>query len=130
MRKTTRKQYTIYLCFMLLACGGALLWQLFLPQLGGQFTSWGEAPGWQREIALWNVGLIAAILYAVKKRTTELLRLMTLQSMILCWALGINHLAALLTAGSSGHVIHVLGVLEVMLLGGIWGTVLWIRGRK
>ena len=128
--KPAPKQYLYYLAFMLLACGGALLWQLFLPQLGGQFTSWGESPGWQREIALWNVGLIAAILYAVKKRTKELLRLMTLQSMILCWTLGINHLAALLTAGSSGSVIHVLGVLEVMLLGGIWGTVLWIRGRK
>ena len=128
--KPTPKQYLCYLAFMLLACGGALLWQLFLPQLGGRFTSWGEAPGWQREIALWNVGLIAAILYAIKKRTKALLRLMTLQSMILCWTLGINHLAALLTAGSSGYVIHVLGVLEVMLLGGIWGTVLWIRGRK
>ena len=128
--KTTPRQYLCYLAFMLLACGGALLWQLFLPQLGGQFTSWGEAPGWQREIALWNVGLIAAILYAVKKRTIELLRLMTLQSMILCWALGINHLVALLTAGSASYVIHALGVLEVMLLGGIWGTVLWVRGRK
>ncbi len=45
MRKTTRKQYTIYLCFMLLACGGALVWQLFLPWMGGAFTSWGTAPG-------------------------------------------------------------------------------------
>ena len=43
--KTAGRQYTWYLYFMLIACGGALIWQLFFPQLGGVFTSWGvETP--------------------------------------------------------------------------------------
>ena len=129
MMKTTRKQYTIYLCFMLLACGGALVWQLFLPWMGGAFTSWGTAPGWQREIALWNVGLIAAIVAALLKRSEGLLRLMTLQSAVLCLCLGCNHLLALVQDFSWEHGIHLLGVLEVLLLGGVWGAVLLIRGR-
>ena len=114
---------------MLLACGGALVWQLFLPWMGGAFTSWGTAPGWQREIALWNVGLIAAILAAVLKQSEGMLRLMTFQSAVLCLCLGGNHLFALVQDFSWEYGIHLLGVLEVLLLGGIWGTVLLIRGR-
>ena len=129
MMKTTRKQYTVYLGFMLLACGGALVWQLFLPWMGGAFTSWGTSSGWQREIALWNVGLIAAILAAVLKQSEGMLRLMTFQSAVLCPCLGGNHLFALVQDFSWEYGIHLLGVLEVLLLGGIWGTVLLIRGR-
>ena len=129
MMKTTRKQYTVYLGFMLLACGGALVWQLFLPWMDGAFTSWGTSSGWQREIALWNVGLIAAILAAVLKQSEGMLRLMTFQSAVLCLCLGGNHLFALVQGFSWEYGIHLLGVLEVLLLGGIWGTVLLIRGR-
>ena len=48
----TKKQYKLYLIFMLLACGGAFIWQFFMPNLSGQYTSWGNNIGWQREIAL------------------------------------------------------------------------------
>ena len=30
-----------YLGFMAAACGGALLWQAFLPELAGLYSSWG-----------------------------------------------------------------------------------------
>ena len=58
-----------------------------------------------------------------------LLRLMTLQSAVLCLCLGCNHLLALVQDFSWEHGIHLLGVLEVLLLGGVWGAVLLIRGR-
>ena len=119
--------YIYYLLFMLLACGGAFIWQFFLPHLGGQFTSWGDALGWQREIALWNIGLIIAIIVALRRRRFETLRLMTLQCSVLCWCLGLNHLVALCSDFSWDYGIHVMGVLEVMLLGGVWGFVLLLR---
>ena len=119
--------YIYYLLFMLLACGGAFIWQFFLPHLGGQFTSWGDALGWQREIALWNIGLIIAIIVALRRRRLETLRLMTLQCSVLCWCLGLNHLVALCSDFSWDYGIHVMGVLEVMLLGGVWGFVLLLR---
>ena len=128
--KTTKKQNAIYLAFMLLACGGALVWQLFLPWMGDAFTSWGGAAGWQREIALWNVGLIAAIALSLLKKDAALMRLMVLQSTVLCWALGLNHLVALVQDFSWSYGIHILGVLEVLFLGGAWGTVLLLRGRE
>ena len=55
---------------------------------------------------------------------------MTVQSTILCWALGFNHLAALIKDFSASYGIHILGVLEVLLLGGVWGAVLLLHGRK
>ena len=119
--------YIYYLLFMLLACGGAFIWQFFLPHLGGQFTSWGDALGWQREIALWNIGLIIAIIVALRRRRLETLRLMTLQCSVLCWCLGLNHLVALCSDFSWDYGIHVMGVLEVMLLCGVWGFVLLLR---
>ena len=128
--RTTDRQYAFYLAFLLVACGGALVWQALWPGLGGVFTSWGSAPGWQREIALWNVGLVAAIALALIKRDRALMRLMTLQSNILCWLLGLNHLAALIRDPSWSYGIHIMGVLEVLLVGGIWGTILLVRDKK
>lgn len=117
---STRSQI-YYLIFMLVACSGALFWQLFLPELAEKYSLWGYAPGWQREIVLWNVALIAAICYTLTKRTPSLLRLMTLQSTILCWTLGLNHLAAFISQPSFAAFFHGLGSVEVLLIGGIWG---------
>lgn len=117
---STRSQI-YYLIFMLVACSGALFWQLFLPELAEKYSLWGYAPGWQREIALWNIALIAAICYTLTKRTPSLLRLMTLQSTILCWTLGLNHLAAFISQPSFATFFHGLGSVEVLLIGGIWG---------
>lgn len=127
--RTTPKQYTVYLIFMLIACSGAVVWQVCLPNFAEQFTSWGSAFGWQREIALWNIGIITAIIFTLVKKNVEMMKLLTIQSTILCWLLGINHLAALLMNFSFTYTIHILGVFEVMLLGGIWGTILLIKAR-
>ncbi len=125
----TPRQYTCYLVFMLIACSGALTWQLCIPHLAGTFSSWGIAYGWQREIALWNIGIITSIIYALVKRNMEFMKILTIQSTVLCWVLGINHLVALLIDFSFTYILHILGILEVMLLGGIWGAILLIRSK-
>ena len=122
------RPYRYYLVFILIACCGACLWQLFLPQIGSSFSVWGSAPGWQREIALWNAALISAILAALRKKCLSAMRLLVLQSAILCWALGANHLFALYSHRTMLSL-HFLGVLEVMLLGGVWGALLLVKYR-
>lgn len=133
MKKRTNfdltRQYIFYLTFMLIACSGALIWQTFLPELAKRFSVWGMASGWQREIALWNVGLISSIAYTLVKKKKEFMKILTLQSTLLCWVLGANHLVALFSNFSSKSIIHILGVLEVMLLGGIWGTILLVKEK-
>lgn len=123
------KHFTFYLIFMFVACCGALIWQTFFPELAERFSAWGIAYGWQREIALWNVGLILSIGYALLKRKKEFMIILTLQSTLLCWGLGFNHLVALVNNFSLKNVIHILGVLEVLLLGGIWGAILLVREK-
>ena len=125
-----RRLYARYLLFMLAACGGAFLWQFFLPQLAAGLSAWGTSFGWQREIALWNTGIILSAVIALKKKDLSYMRLLTIQFTVLCWVLGLNHLAAAIENLPSLYPIHLLGVLEVMLLGGVWGSLLLFRTRS
>jgi hypothetical protein len=115
---------------MLIACSGAFIWQFCLPELGGQFTSWGNSIGWQREIALWNIGIIGAIIAALVKENIEYMKILTFQAAILCLVLGMNHLISLLQNFSLTYIIHVMGIFEVLLLGGIWGVVLLYKSKR
>jgi hypothetical protein len=117
---------------MLIACSGAFIWQFLLPDIGGRLTSWENSRGWQREIALWNIGIISAILVALIKQNIEYMKILSFQLTVLCWVLGINHLISLLQNFSFNYIIHIAGIFEVMLLGGIWGTVLLykFKGKK
>ena len=108
--------------FMLVACTGASIWQLYLPQIGEAFTDWGISVGWQREISLWNIAIIVSIVIALRSNNTEMIKILVIQSVILCWLLGINHFISLLMNFSLKYLIHILGIFEVMLVGGVWGT--------
>ncbi len=77
-----------YLMFMLVACTGASIWQLYLPQIGEAFTDWGISVGWQREISLWNIAIIVSIVIALRSNNTEMIKILVIQSVILCWLLG------------------------------------------
>ena len=125
----TIRHYRVYLLFMLIACGGAFIWQFCFPNLGGKFTSWGNSTGWQREIALWNIGIIGAIIVALVKENIQYMKILIFQSTVLCWLLGVNHLISLLQDFSLTYIIHVMGIFEVLLLGGIWGTVLLCKSN-
>ncbi|HFD6749699.1 TPA: hypothetical protein ACF3QW_001722 [Enterococcus faecium] len=124
------KNYRLYLSITLIAYSGALFWQLFLPQLANSFTTWGVNVYWQREIALWNVGMIVLIVVALKSNNANLQWITTLQSTILCIILGFNHLISLVISSDLSAFIHILGVLEVLLLGGSWGLILLIKNKK
>ena len=110
-----------YLMFMLVACTGASIWQLCLPQIGEAYTDWGMSVGWQREISLWNIAIIVSIVIAIRSDNTEMIKILVIQSVILCWLLGINHFISLLMNFSLKYLIHILGIFEVMLVGGVWG---------
>lgn len=63
-RGPTARQYKAYLFHVHRACGwGIFMAVLFSSQ--GQYVSWPASAGWQREIALWNVGILAALALAL-----------------------------------------------------------------
>jgi len=129
-RGPTAQQYKAYLVFMFIACGGAFLWQFFFSGQGGQYVSWPTSAGWQREIALWNVGILASLALALVKHNLAYLKIMTLQATVLCVLLGANHLVALVGQLPQVYGMHLLGVVEVLVVGGIWGSVLLYRTYK
>lgn len=124
------KHYDYYLYFMLIAYGGAFFWQMFLPDIAETMSTWGKSIGWQREIALWNVGIITAIIYALIKKEESLKRILTLQSAVLCVVLGLNHAVSFFTNMTGNNLLHLLGIMEVLLLGGIWGFVVFVKNNK
>jgi len=124
------KNYRLYLYAMLFAYIGALFWQLLIPQLANPFTTWGSNINWQREIALWNIGMIVVIMIALTSDNYLLQWIATLQSTILCLVLGFNHLASLVISANFSAYIHILGVVEVLLIGGGWGLILIIKDKK
>lgn len=114
------KRCRAYLVFMALACSGALLWQALAPHLAA-WSSWGVSPGWQREIALWNVALVVAIAFGLLCGGRAALALLVLQCTVLCLVLGLNHAFALLGSEGSERILHLLGTVEVLVIGAGWG---------
>lgn len=67
--------------------------QLFFQPFLASTTGWGLAPGWQREISFWNLGLISVILF-VRSRHRDLDDDIMKGLCVLGLLLGTNHLIA------------------------------------
>jgi hypothetical protein len=83
--------------------------QILIPGVLASRTSWGFAPGWQREIALWNIAIIVLILVlrsSLPSADVTILPVLALLSLML----GTNHLIAGIKApGKTGHWAGVAG---------------------
>src|SRR5580765_563218 len=85
---------TAYLAIVLVALAIAFLEQAFLQAFISRHTAWGLAPGWQREIAFWNVGLGVLIVGALRTRDPACVRVVVTAVVALTALLGTNHLLA------------------------------------
>jgi len=68
--------------------------QGFAPRFAARRSTWGHS-AWQREIALWNVGLSAALVRAIVEPEEPAALTLGHSLRILSVALGLNHVAAL-----------------------------------
>lgn len=75
--------------------GGAAALQALFPELVAQRSSWGYAPGWQREIAIWNGGALAATVL-LRRSKGDIDRSLLSAFLLLAAALGTNHVFAAL----------------------------------
>ena len=57
-------------------------------------TAWGLAPGWQREIAFWNIGLVVVIAGVLWSKDPTSIRAVVTAVVVLTGLLGTNHLLA------------------------------------
>ena len=131
MKKDSIKFFCWYLIFIAIACSGACIWQFFMPQIAADLSRWGIAIGWQHEIALWNIAFIIGILIALFSKSIKMLQLMTVQATVLCILLGGHHLLTVLDYPASlNSMVHWLGVVEVLGIGGGWGSFLLVKYRN
>ena len=86
----------VFLIICLVAFLSAFLVQTVFQFLGAGRSVWGGNPGWQREIAVWNVG--AAIIVFLTLRLNEQRPAMAVATgcTVLFFLLGTNHLFAFL----------------------------------
>src|SRR5262249_15601073 len=86
-----------YLAVVLVALGIGFVEQAFLPGFVSRHTTWGLAPGWQREIAFWNIGLIVVIGGILWSNDPTSVRAVVTAMVVLTGLFGTNHLVAALS---------------------------------
>lgn len=112
----------IYLIIILVMTMGAFFWQFFMPNIAAKYSTWNMSRGWQREIALWNVGVDFAIIITLIKRNIEYAEILTFLATCLCLLLGINHFISAITASNGNTTLHWMGTIEVLVLGTGFGV--------
>ena len=93
-----------YLVLWFLGALISFVLQFFFPAVLSEQTVWGLTPGWQREIAFWNLGMAFILALTIFKKTKSLVFAVTLTATLLSLLFAINHLDALLT--HSERLIH------------------------
>jgi hypothetical protein len=92
----------------------AMLVQGFAPRWAAGRSTWRYSAGWQREIALWNVGLTTALLRTILDPSEPAAITLAHSLRVLSVALGLNHVVALRNrprfvhlGGASGNALAV-----------------------
>ena len=79
------------------------------PRRFAQATAWGPNEGWQREIAIWNLGLLT-IIWKVRRPGTDIDRALISGFSVLSSLFAVNHLVAGLRSPRSwGHWVAAVG---------------------
>jgi hypothetical protein len=112
----------VYLATVLVGLVISFVEQAFLPRFVSKHTAWGLAPGWQREIAFWNVALAVVIAGGLWSKDPSFVSVVVTAVVVLTGLLGTNHLLAALANRSAwlhrvGAIVNYLAALAgVMVL--------------
>jgi KinB signaling pathway activation protein len=74
---------------------------LVMPAQLGAMTPWGAAPGWQREIAFWNLATYIVIVRTLRRGDVGAMRLLVAGLVVLNLLVAANHFATLLASGGA-----------------------------
>lgn len=92
--------------------------QLAFPERFAGGANWGHAPGWQREIGFWNVGMAALISQVIRRGSVNAKVAVAGALVLLSVFLGTNHAAEVIQGQKD---FHFLG-MAVNYIGVIYGT--------
>jgi hypothetical protein len=81
----------IFLILYLIGSVIVFIIQFFFSEKVALLSLFESSLGWQQEIALWNLGIIFAIIYALKKNNKDILKFLILTLSFISLILGTNH---------------------------------------
>ncbi len=118
LKNNIDKLHQIYLIVCLFAFIYASINQLFLPLFVANNSAWVFADGWQREIGIWNIGIIILILYALRVKNEQFNMILTISIVVISGLFATNHLSAIViyqTVQSVNLLFTILNYLAAFL---------------
>jgi hypothetical protein len=88
------RRMKIFLIISLIAFCSSFVVQTAFQYLGAERSVWGGNPGWQREIAFWNVGAAVIVFLTLRLDDSRLAVAVATGCTVLFCLFGINHLFA------------------------------------
>lgn len=108
--KTLSNFLKVLFVIVIIAMAGAAILQIGIPSFLGNRTDYGLAPGWQREIGYWNIGMIVILIYALIKQSKEVTNAVAAGTATIGILFGTNHLVGFLS--DTSKYMNLVGSIE------------------
>jgi hypothetical protein len=105
--KLSRAYLRLLAVLMAMSCLGLV----FLPTELGARTPWGAAPGWQREIAFWNLSVYIVIARTLRRADAVSARLLVTALVVLNFLVAANHFVTVMQ-GSGALLNTIAGAIN------------------
>lgn len=92
MNKHMNNLVKVLFLLVIIAMVGASILQIFDPSFLGNATEYGLNIGWQREIGIWNLGMIVILIGTLLKGSSDTIKIVTAGAVVLGLGFGTNHL--------------------------------------
>ena len=114
---------------LMVAMGGAMIYQIFFPEVMGVHSGYGVAVGWQREIGFWNLAVLVILVAVNVKYDWFYLKVILGALMVGGLGIGTNHLLAYLEGAT---FVNLVGAIEnyVLVIGWMIGWKLQEKAEK
>lgn len=114
---------------LMVAMGGAMIYQIFFPEVMGAHSGYGVAVGWQREIGFWNLAVLIILVAVNVKYDWFYLRVVLGSLIVGGLGIGTNHLLAYLEGAT---FVNLVGAIEnyVLVIGWMIGWKLQKKAEK
>ena len=107
---------------LITAMTGAMIFQIFFPEVMGSHSGYGVAVGWQREIGFWNLAVLMILIAVTVKYDWFYLRVVLGALIVGGLGIGTNHLLAYLEGAT---FVNLVGAIENYAL-----VIGWVIGWK
>ena len=114
---------------LITAMTGAMIFQIFFPEVMGAHSGYGVAVGWQREIGFWNLAVLMILVAVNVKYDWFYLKVILGALMVGGLGIGTNHLLAYLEGAT---FVNLVGAIEnyVLVIGWMIGWKLQEKAEK